>query len=206
MLFRNAANGGTKIRTKLWKNSQWGWWLVGHNGNHSPQIGGVWRGRGPDGEQLGRRPGNTRISSEDQRKYDLVDLSIWSRRKGTSGWREWRHKRKWERKREEEDAESLFVSTKDQLQWWPGFSKIEGNRFCYWTWKKHLHSISLYSFSPNWKNMLFLLSCGVGGCQRRGVIWAVGGIEMAPAIFSTKDTEHDNRSYRPPRCCYWEYS
>ena len=126
--------------------------------------------------------------------------------KKKSGWREWRHKRKWERKREEEDAESLFVSTKDQLQWWPGFSKIEGNRFCYWTWKKHLHSISLYSFSPNWKNMLFLLSCGVGGCQRRGVIWAVGGIEMAPAIFSTKDTEHDNRSYRPPRCCYWEYS
>ena len=46
--------------------------------------------------------------------------------------------------------------------------------------------------------MLFLLSCGVGGCQRRGVIWAVGGIEMAPAIFSTKDTEHDNRSCRPP--------
>ena len=65
--------------------------------------------------------------------------------------------------------------------------------------KKHLHFISLYTlFSPNWKNMLFLLSCGVGGCQRRGVIWAVGGIEMAPAIFSTKDTEHDNRSCRPP--------
>ena len=130
---------------KLWKNSQWGWWLVGHNGNHSPQIGGVWRGRGPDGEQLGRRPGNTRISSEDQRKYDLVDLTIWSRRKGTSGWWEWRHKRKWERKREEEDAESLFVSTKDQLQWWPGFSKIEGNRFCYWTWKKNIYILSLYT-------------------------------------------------------------
>ena len=52
-----------------------------------------WRGRGPDGEQLGRRPGNTRISSDDQRKYNSVDLSICSRRKEKSGWREWRHKK-----------------------------------------------------------------------------------------------------------------
>ena len=40
--------------------------------------------------------------------------------------------------------------------------------------------------------MSAILSCSVAWCQRRGSIWPVGGIEMAPAIFSTKDTKHNN--------------